>query len=439
MPRSPVTASLRAASKSRAASPSTDDLVRMVGVHESRIGKPIADGDVSRWLLAEGRLSASIHAMFDELCWRLVGDGVPLCRASINLETLHPQIQGVMFRWWRERALTEEISYAHGIERSDAYLVSPLYRVAEHGETVRCRIAPGGGEQAFPILTDLAKLGVTDYLACPMFMSDGQRFPTSWAVDAPGGFSDGALERMAGLMPALSAVMDAKATRRMATDLLGTYLGQHVGQRVLSGQIRRGEGERRFAVIWYSDLRRSTALADTLPDDAFFELLNDYFDCAAGAVLEHGGEVLRFVGDAVLGVFEIVEPEPSIAAACGRAYQAARTALASKVALDRTRGARGDPTIEFGIGLHYGEVLYGNIGVPSRLEFSVIGAAANEVSRIEDLCKPLRQPLLVSKRFASEVEAPWISMGTHDLRGVSQLLEVFALAPDDETGTGAGI
>ena len=431
MPRSSVTAAPRAAK--------VNDLVRMVGMHESPIAKPIAGGDVAQWLLGEGRLAPSIPTMLDELCWRLVGDGVPLCRATLNLETLHPQIQGVMFRWWRERAVTEEITYAHGIERSEAYLTSPLYRVAEHGETVRCRIDPGANQFEFPILADLAKLGATDYVACPMVMSDGQHFPASWAVDGPGGLSDTQLARITGLMPALSTVVDAKATRRMAHDLLGTYLGQQVGQRVLSGQIRRGEGERRFAVIWYSDLRRSTTLADPLPDDDFFELLNDYFDCAAGAVLAHGGEVLRFVGDAVLGVFEIVEPETSISAACGRAYQAARAALAAKAELDRTRGERGVPTFEFGIGLHYGEVLYGNIGVPSRLEFSVIGAAANEVSRIEDLCKPLRQPFLVSKRFANEVEAPWISMGTHELRGVSQLVEVFALSPDEEDGAGAGI
>ncbi len=226
--------------------------------------------------------------------------------------------------------------------------------------------------------------------------------------------------------------------RRMATDLLGTYLGTHVGQRVLGGQVRRGEGQRIFAVIWYSDLRQSTALAERLPGDTFFQLLNDYFDCAAGAVLDHGGEVLRFIGDAVLAVFEIVEPEASIQAACRRAYQAARAALERKATLDHTRRAAGQPTIEFGIGLHYGEVMYGNIGVPSRLEFSVIGTAANEASRIEDLCKALRQPLLVSKRFAAEVEAPWISMGTHDLRGVSQLVEIFALAPDDDIA-GSGI
>src|SRR5260221_3151951 len=319
MPRSPVTATLRAATKQRPNK--ADDLVRMVGMHDSPIGKPIAGGDVTQWLLGEGRLSASIPTMLDELCWRLVGDGVPLCRATLNLETLHPQIQGVMFRWWRERAVTEEITYAHGIERSEAYLTSPLYRVAEHGETVRCRIDPGANQYEFPILADLAKLGATDYVACPMVMSDGQHFPASWAVDGPGGLSDAQLARVTGLMPALSAVVDAKATRRMATDLLDTYLGRQVGQRVLSGQIRRGEGERRFAVIWYSDLRRSTTLADQLPDEDFFELLNDYFDCAAGAVLAHGGEVLRFVGDAVLGVFEIVEPETSITAACGRAYQ----------------------------------------------------------------------------------------------------------------------
>jgi adenylate cyclase len=417
------------------------DLVRAIDVHSSA-AKPIAGGDVARWLLGEGRLIESLASMFDQLCWRLVGGGMKLCRATLNLETLHPQIQGVMFRWWRERGVTEEISYAHGMDGTEAYLTSPLYRVAAQGETIRRRIesslGEGGDDYEFPIFADLAKIGATDYLAGPMQMSDGQRFPASWATDAPGGFSEREIEQLGELMPALAAVVDARATRRMATDLLATYLGPHVGQRVLSGQVRRGEGQRMFAVIWYSDLRQSTALADRMQDDAFFELLNDYFDCAAGAVLESGGEVLRFVGDAVLAVFEIIEPEESIKGACNRAYHAARTALAWKTQLDLARAARGEPTIEFGIGLHYGEVMYGNIGVPTRLEFSVIGSAANEVSRIEDLCKPLRQSLLVSKRFAQEVEAPWISMGTHDLRGVSQLVEVFAIAEDEESG-GAGI
>jgi adenylate cyclase len=417
------------------------ELVRAVDVHPSP-AKPIPGGDVARWLLGEGRLLERLAPMFDQLCWRLVGAGMALCRATLNLETLHPQIQGVMFRWWRDRGVTEEISYAHGMDRSEAYLASPLYRVAEQGETVRRRIDVGLGERGgvyeFPIFADLANIGATDYLAGPMMMSDGQRFPASWATDAPGGFSERDIEQLGNLIPALAAVVEAKATRRMATDLLGTYLGPHVGQRVLSGQVRRGQGQRMFAVIWYSDLRQSTALADRLQGEEFFELLNDYFDCAAGAVLESGGEVLRFVGDAVLAVFEIVEPEESIKGACNRAYHAARTALASKTQIDRVRAARGEPTIEFGIGLHYGEVMYGNIGVPTRLEFSVIGSAANEVSRIEDLCKPLRQPLLVSKRFAQEVEAPWISMGTHDLRGVSQLVEVFALAAEDDATAGGG-
>ena len=409
------------------------DLVRAIEVHSSP-AQPIAGGDVVRWLLHEGRLIETLAAMFDELCWRLVGGGMALCRATLNLETLHPQIQGVMFRWWRGRGVTEEISYAHGMDRDEAYLASPLYRVIEQGETVRRPIdATLGTDSAayeFPIFADLAQIGATDYLAGPMVMSDGQRFPASWACDAPGGFSAHDIETLGALMPALAAVVDAKATRRMATDLLGTYLGSHVGQRVLSGQVRRGEGQRMFAVIWYSDLRQSTALADRLTGDAFFELLNDYFDCCAGAVLESGGEVLRFVGDAVLAVFEIIEPEESIKGACNRAYHAARTALAWKSQIDAVRQARGEPTIEFGIGLHYGEVMYGNIGVPTRLEFSVIGSAANEVSRIEDLCKVVRQPLLVSKRFAQEVDAPWVSTGTHDLRGVSQLIEVFALAEE---------
>jgi adenylate cyclase len=438
MPRSTLNPMVNSVPVRAEVKPIDSELIHTVGVYDSP-AKAIAGGAVERWLLAEGRWIERLAPMFDELCWRLVGDGVPLWRATLNLETLHPQILGVMCRWWRDRGVTEEISYAHDIADSEAYRTSPIYLVAEHGETVRRRIDPTANDQEFPILAELGAMGATDYIACPLPISNRERYPSSWATDAVGGFTDDQLARLAALMPALSTVIEAKATRRMATDLMQTYLGPHVGERVLSGQVRRGQGQRMFAVIWYSDLRQSTALADQLPDDTFFQLLNDYFDCTAGAVLEHGGEVLRFVGDAVLAVFEINEPETSIAAACNRAYQAARSALAARTELDRVRQARGEPIIEFGIGLHYGEVMYGNIGVPTRLEFSVIGSAANEVSRIEDLCKRIGQPLLVSKRFAREVEAPWISMGTYDLRGISQLAEIFALAPDEQDGPGSGI
>lgn len=419
-------------------SPTPDSFIRSVVSYTSP-ARPIAGGDIERWLMADGRMIGRLAAMFDELCWRLVGDGVPLWRATLNLETLHPQILGVMCRWWRTRGITEEISYAHAIAQAESYLNSPIFLVAERGETVRRHIAHDAPSYEFPVLGELATLGATDYLATPLTMSDGQHFPSSWATDAPDGFSEPEIQRLLALTPALAAVVDAKATRRMATDLLETYLGPHVGQRVLSGQVRRGEGERIFAVLWYSDLRQSTALADRLSGDDFFALLNDYFDCTAGAVLDHGGEVLRFVGDAVLGVFEIVEPETSIAGACQRAYQAACTALSRRLELNHRRRERDEPTVDFGIGLHYGEVMYGNIGVPTRLEFSIIGSAANETTRIEDLCKRIGQPLLVSKRFAQEVEAPWISMGTHDLRGIAQLVEIFALAPENEDGAGAGI
>ncbi|MEJ0071712.1 MAG: hypothetical protein WDO24_26615 [Pseudomonadota bacterium] len=184
------------------------DLVRSIEVHPSA-GKPIAGGDVARWLLDEGRMLAPLARLFDQLCWRLIGDGVTLCRATLNLETLHPQIQGVMFRWWRDRAVTEEISYAHGMERTEAYLTSPLYRVAAQGETLRRRIGSlgeGGDEYEFPIFADLAKLGATDYFAGPMMMSDGHRFPASWATDAPNGFSERDIDRLTNLMPALAAV-----------------------------------------------------------------------------------------------------------------------------------------------------------------------------------------------------------------------------------------
>jgi adenylate cyclase len=191
---------------------------------------------------------------------------------------------------------------------------------------------------------------------------------------------------------------------RSAEDLLKTYLGERTGARVLAGQTTRGEGERIHAVIWLCDLRDSTRLSESMPVEGFFRSLNDFFDCTAGAVLEHGGEVLTYIGDAVLAIFPID---------------------------GRRRGAGASP-LEFGLALHVGDLMYGNLGVSRRMQFTVIGAAANEAARLAGMCRELGQWVLVSSAFPQCFPNEMISLGHHDMRGVDAPQEIFTLI--DQTG-----
>jgi adenylate cyclase len=206
-----------------------------------------------------------------------------------------------------------------------------------------------------------------------------------------------------------------------ARNILDAYLGPAAGEKVLSGQIRRGDGQDINAVIWFCDLRDSTPLADSMSRRDFLALLNEYFECVLGPVLEQGGQVLRFIGDAALAIFP-VGARP--AEACAKALAAAREALAR---MDKLNRGRSRP-LRFGIGLHLGELTYGNIGTPSRIEFTVIGAAANEAARIESQCKVLNVDLLVSDRVARALPEAWRSLGSHTLRGVGDKMELFTLS-----------
>jgi adenylate cyclase len=268
----------------------------------------------------------------------------------------------------------------------------------------------------------------------PLQFSDGQINAIAFAADRPGGFSGHELEELYQMRPVLARLLEVPTMRRTAKTLLDTYLGKHTGERVLDGLIKRGDGEDIHAVIWFCDLRDSTRLADAMPPKAFLAILNDFFDCVAGAVLEHGGEVLRFIGDAALAIFPTGPSSYgtdrgccSRVAACHGALAAAKDAQSRMEALNRTRRQRGEPPLDYGLALHMGNVMYGNIGVPQRLEFTVVGAAANEAARLEGLCKTLNQPLLISSEFKRCFPGELVTLGLHSLRGVSRPQEVFTL------------
>ena len=395
----------------------------------------IADANpVVTWLLADGWRLRTPKELTTGLATVLVGAGVPLSRVRITLRTLHPQLAGTSFTWTRAGGGTEVNAVPYAVLETDAYLQSPYAAIFEGAGAVRRRIKNDSEPLDYPILRDLKKQGATDYVAMPFEFSDGQINAITVTTDAPGGFASEHLAFIDGSLSILGMVMEARAMRYTARTLLDTYLGRHSGGRVLDGNIKRGDGEDIHAVIWFCDLRASTPLAESMDRAAFLGLLNDFFECMAGAVLDHGGEVLRFIGDAVLGIFPINErtadprrcPEHRHAAGC--AEDAAKDAMARMQALNDRRAAAGEPALGFGIALHLGEIMYGNIGVPERLEFSVIGAAANEAARLEQLCKTLHKPLLVSGDFAAVAPNHWVSLGSHQLAGVDGQREVFTFA-----------
>jgi len=222
--------------------------------------------------------------------------------------------------------------------------------------------------------------------------------------------------------------------QRTAEDLLKTYLGERTGELVLSGRTKRGEGEKIHAVIWLCDLRDSTRLSESMPVEDFFRTLNEFFGCTAAAVLEHGGEILSYIGDAVLAIFAVDGTERPLREACFReegacaaALAAARDARSRVDALNRQRQSGGEAPLEFGLALHVGDVMYGNLGVPQRMQFTVIGAAANEAARLAGKCRDLGRWVLVSSAFPRCFPDQMASLGYHAMRGVDAPQEIFTL------------
>lgn len=407
----------------------SEQLLAKVAEHRG-VGHPIEGPDVFAWLLNEGRIRLRGPALFDELCWRMIGKGVPLWRATFSTPTLHPQFLGYNFRWWRDRGVTEEYNVRRGIMETQDYRESPIRVVMERGEFVRYRLASPEALDAiatYPLLGTLRDAGGTDYFACPLTSFNGRFQTTTWTTDRPGGFGDADIAEIQRLMPALAAVADARAMQRIAGTLLDIYLGHSIGQRVLDGEIRRGYGERLRAVLMATDLRGFTALSDRLPGEELIELLDEYFEAVTQPVQSGGGEVLKFIGDGVLAIFAL--GGRTEAEATGAALEAAQASLSRLGDLNRIRIAANQSPLRVGIGLHLGEVFYGNIGAADRLDFTAIGPAVNLTSRLEGLTKRLDRPIVVSDDFARACERPLASLGFHPVRGLSEPAEIFGL-PD---------
>ena len=379
-------------------------------------------GSIVEWLDKGAQPAQRPQDVLQHLCRRLVEQGLPLHRVAVFVRTLHPNVAGRGFVWHQPSNVVEIVTAPVGIQDTEQYLRSPLKIVFTQHVEVRRRICDGCTLD-FPILEELRDEGGTDFLALPVRFLNGEVHAASFATRRPGGFADEHIEALRRIMSPFSRVAEIYAWQRTARNILDAYLGEQTGEKVLAGRIRRGDSEDIRAVIWFCDLRDSTPLADSMSREDFLRLLNEFFECVLGPVLEHKGEVLRFIGDAALAIFPVPQGDlHDRAEASRRAAQAAAAAIERMAALNAKR----DRPLRFGIGLHLGHVLYGNIGTPTRIEFTVVGAAANEAARIESLCKTLDVPLLLSEPVARHVPG-CRSLGSHRLRGVGEPLELFTL------------
>jgi len=377
--------------------------------------QPVVD-----WLIEGAQPSRLPRDVLLDTCRRTVAAGLPIHRVGVFVRTLHPNLLGRAFIWQADKNAIEITEAGHELLESEAFLKSPIRVVMTEDVEVRRRLADPACPIDFPILEELRQGGATDFLAAPLRFINGEVHAASFATRRAGGFRDHELAALRRLLPPFTRMVEIFGHMQKARNILDAYLGPSAGQKVLAGQIKRGDGQDINAVIWFCDLRDSTTLADSMGRRDFLALLNDYFECVLGPVLEHQGEVLRFIGDAALAIFPVGERP---AEACAKALAAAREALARMDKLNQGR----EPPLRFGIGLHLGELTYGNIGTPTRIEFTVIGAAANEAARIEALCKELKVDLLVSERVARVLPQPWRSLGLHTLRGVGDKMELFTL------------
>jgi adenylate cyclase len=377
---------------------------------------------VVAWLMTDARRIADSSEFLEAFAQRLRQSGVDVARITTGVPILHPQIVSFSSLWQLGKGVTERL-YRYDDNPMTALSTSPILIAYRGGGPVRCSLTTPPVDGEYPILADLRRDGLTDYIVLAVPFADGSHKSVSFATARPDGFTDADVALFKDIVPAFAFHLEVQALRRTARTLLDTYVGRLSGGRVLDGKIRRGMGETIHAVIWLCDLRGFTALSEALPRDALIELLNSYFGPTCDAVTANGGEVLKFIGDAMLAIFP-VETDPAVA--CSHALAAAQAAQTALSQENARRALADAPRIEYGIALHIGDVIYGNIGSDTRLDFTVIGPAVNLTARIESLCRDLERTPLLSADFVAASGIAAQSLGAFTLKGVSAKQEIFA-------------
>lgn len=382
------------------------------------------------WLVRETSTLPFVDDLYAGFCERLVAEGVPIDRATLHLRTLHPQFWGARVLWRPGMKEADIATIESSALEDPRFLHSPIKALYDGADGIRQRLDLPDTEHGedYGIYAELRDEALTDYMALPMQFTDGKRHAATWSTKQPGGFSTVDLVEINDVLPILAMAVEIRLNRRITKNLLNAYVGRHAGERILSGDIRRGTGATVRAAVWNCDLRGFTRISEQWPRDDVIEWLNEYFDVMAAPVERHGGEILKFVGDGMLAIFRLDSPE-----ACNQALQAAVEARRGMRELNARRTQRGSFELGFGVALHVGDVMYGNIGTATRLDFTVIGPAVNVTSRLQTLTKELRRQVLLSAPFAflCGCSAEFLTtLGRYPLRGLDEPIEVFGLAEE---------
>lgn len=410
--------------------------------------------DPIQWLIEEGSHCRNSAVLIDKLAGLFIAFGLEPMRINIVQGALHPEVMVKLFVWRPESGFVEtsktaqifasnEQTFTHGVVkdislgnstfRNPPFLISPLFQVMKkQAALIHEPMPPGCTEYRFPILQEYHEQGGTDYLALPIIFTNGKRGCLSCVTRKDGGFTEQDIDNIQTVMPPLNFILEIHAYHWLTSTLLQTYLGSEPGQRVLSGDIKRGDVNTLNAAIWFSDLRGFTKMSGRLNANDLISLLNEYFELIGLAVKEHQGEVLKFIGDAVLAIFP-VQQDTSSNQACINAFEAAKSASEMLEKQQEALTEKYGVPVKHGIALNFGEVKYGNIGSLERLDFTVIGQAVNLASRIEGLCSELNSELLLSSEFLQQTPTDRVlrdteifqSCGYFSLKGMDKPEEVF--------------
>jgi adenylate cyclase len=387
---------------------------------------PMQRSNILDWLMTETRGERFIDNIFVEMCKRLRDGGMPVARATLHFSIRNPQWVGARFLWTREMDAADIQTFDYGIEETEQYLNSPLFEIHNGGEGIRQHLGDQSpGYDRYPLYEELRAEGLTDYVAWPVDHTLGKRHVITFASDRPDGFRDEDIACLTDLLPALALVSEIRLKNRLARTLLETYVGPHASEQILAGATTRGSGVTVGAAILICDLRNFTAISDHWPRDDVIELLNGYFDAMSEPIEKHGGEILKFMGDGLLAIFPLSDAD-----ACANLLEAISEAQISLALLNEENIRKAHEPLGYGIGVHVGDVMYGNIGSRRRLDFTVIGPAVNVASRLESLTKEVKRPVLLSRAFVAMagLEERFENLGSFPLRGLGEPIDVFAFS-----------
>ncbi|NLS03995.1 adenylate/guanylate cyclase domain-containing protein [Rhizobium sp. P32RR-XVIII] len=381
---------------------------------------------VAEWLTNSSLAGDDLENIVRGFCERIAAAGLPIARVHLTFSMLHPLYDALGFTWRRGSGVTIE-GYRHSVgAKPDRFLQSPYYYLLDNNlQHIRRRISHDGPAE-FPIFEDLRAEKMTDYLAFVQPFGDGsvQGMMGSWSTDNHSGFSDDMVDALLRMQNHLAVAAKMAVLGKLANNMLTTYLGGDAGKRVLNGQIRRGDGETIRAALVMGDMRQSTVYAEKEGRQAYIDTLNEFFDAIAAPFNRNGGEILSFLGDGFLAVYPCGRHKDPSKIASQAALSAVYQAQARVAKLNNDRAEKGLGAVRYGIGLHIGNVMFGNVGLKDRLTFSAFGSAVNEVQRLQSLTKKYNREVVASQAFAGYCGGEWTTLGEEKLRGIRQKVTI---------------